>query len=122
MTVSGSGKALNKAELCEALAATGDNLYDFAWLDETSGWLHRFQPCSNCHNGYSVAKLFIATAMGLLWDEGKLSLDDPVGRFFPTDSPWRQVSVHHLLTHTSGIDRGFLDIDNDDLSQYPSDD
>lgn len=113
---------MNKAELCEALAATGDNLYDFAWLDETSGWLHRFQPCSNCHNGYSVAKLFIATAMGLLWDEGKLSLDDPVGRFFPTDSPWRQVSVHHLLTHTSGIDRGFLDIDNDDLSQYPSDD
>ena len=110
---------MNKAELCEALAATGDNLYDFAWLDETSGWLHRFQPCSNCHNGYSVAKLFIATAMGLLWDEGKLSLDDPVGRFFPTDSPWRQVSVHHLLTHTSGIDRGFLDIDNDDLSQYP---
>ena len=43
---------MNKAELCEALAATGDNLYDFAWLDETSGWLHRFQPCSNCHNGY----------------------------------------------------------------------
>ena len=113
---------MNKAELCEALAATGDNLYDFAWLDENSGWLHRFQPCSNCHNGYSVAKLFIATAIGLLWDEGKLSLDDPVGRFFPTDSPWRQVSVHHLLTHTSGIDRGFLDIDNDDLSQYSSDD
>ena len=113
---------MKETELWQALAATGDNLYDFAWLDEKGSCFHRFQPCAHCHNGYSVAKLFIATAVGLLWADGKLSLDDPVERFFPTDSPWRQVSVHHLLTHTSGIDRGFLDIDNDDLSQYPSDD
>ena len=94
---------MNETELYRALAATGDNLYDFAWLTETGGWLHRFQPCSNCHNGYSVAKLFIATAVGLLWDEGRLSPDDPVGRFFPTDSPWRQVSLHPYQRDRPGL-------------------
>ena len=113
---------MKETELWQALAATGDNLYDFAWLDETGSCFHRFQPCANCHNGYSVAKLFIATAVGLLWADGKLSLDDPVERFFPTNTRWRQVLIRHLLTHTSGIAEGFLDIDNDDLSRYPSDD
>lgn len=54
----------------------------------------------------STAKLFSAVAIGLLVDEGKLQFDDPIGKWIPEypkvigDS----VTIHHLLTHTSGIE------------------
>lgn len=52
----------------------------------------------------STTKLFTATAVMLLVDEGKLALDAPVSRYLP-DAPaqWRHVTITHLLTHTSGI-------------------
>jgi D-alanyl-D-alanine carboxypeptidase len=52
----------------------------------------------------SITKQFTATAVLMLVDEGKVSLDDEVTRFFP-DYPMqgRHITVEHLLTHTSGI-------------------
>ena len=35
------------------------------------------------HRMYSVTKSFVAIAIGFLWQEGKLSLDDPIVRFYP---------------------------------------
>lgn len=58
----------------------------------------------------STTKLFTATAIMLLVDEGKLALDAPIGRYLP-DVPahWDKVTVEHLLTHTSGIPNLSLD-------------
>jgi D-alanyl-D-alanine carboxypeptidase len=52
----------------------------------------------------STTKLFTATAIMLLVDEGRISLDTPVSRYLP-DAPqqWEQVTIEHLLTHTSGV-------------------
>jgi len=51
----------------------------------------------------SVGKQFTAGAIMLLVQDGKLSLEDPVTRFFPeAPDPWRLVTIRHLLTHTSG--------------------
>ena len=52
----------------------------------------------------STTKLFTATAIMLLVDEGKIALDAPVSSYLP-DAPkqWDKVTVEHLLTHTSGI-------------------
>lgn len=52
----------------------------------------------------STTKLFTATAIMLLVDEGKIALDAPVSRYLP-DAPkqWDKVTIAHLLTHTSGI-------------------
>lgn len=52
----------------------------------------------------STTKLFTATAIMLLVDEGKIALDAPVSRYLP-DAPkqWDKVTIEHLLTHTSGI-------------------
>jgi CubicO group peptidase (beta-lactamase class C family) len=52
----------------------------------------------------SVGKQFTATAVMMLMEEGKLSLDDKITKYFP-DSPtaWRDITVRHLLTHTSGM-------------------
>lgn len=52
----------------------------------------------------SLGKQFTAVALMLQVEGGKLTLDDPITRFFP-DAPanWKPITVRHLLTHTSGI-------------------
>jgi serine beta-lactamase-like protein LACTB len=52
----------------------------------------------------STTKLFTATAIMMLVDEGKLALDAPVTRYLK-EAPhhWDKVTIEHLLTHTSGI-------------------
>jgi len=52
----------------------------------------------------SLGKQFTAAAVMLQVEDGKLSLADPLTKFFP-DAPetWRSITVRHLLTHTSGI-------------------
>jgi len=59
----------------------------------------------------SMSKMFTSVAIAQLAQQGKLSYSDPIGKFLP-DYPNRQaakkVTLHHLLTHTSGIG-DFLD-------------
>lgn len=52
----------------------------------------------------SVGKQFTATAVMMLVEEGKVSLDDPIKKYFP-DAPetWNDIKVHNLLSHTSGL-------------------
>ncbi|WP_159699272.1 serine hydrolase [Massilia sp. 9I] len=52
----------------------------------------------------SLTKQFTATAILMLLEEGKLSLDDDITRHLP-DYPTRgkKITIEHLLTHTSGI-------------------
>lgn len=59
----------------------------------------------------SVSKVFTATAVMQLRDQGKLALDDPIVRHLPwfrVESPYAgapPITVRHLLTHTSGLPR-----------------
>lgn len=52
----------------------------------------------------SITKQFTAVAILMLVEEGKLSLDDDITKYLP-DYPTHghHISIHHLLTHTSGI-------------------
>src|ERR1700741_2147514 len=58
----------------------------------------------------STGKQFTATAVMMLMEEGKLSLEDKITKYF-TDAPasWSDITIRHLLTHTSG------------MTDYPSD-
>ena len=52
----------------------------------------------------SVGKQFAATAVMMLVEEGKLSLDDKITKFSPeAPDAWDKITVRHLLTHTSGL-------------------
>ncbi|MEX0939213.1 MAG: serine hydrolase domain-containing protein [Pirellulales bacterium] len=59
----------------------------------------------------SMTKPITATAMMILQDEGKLSIDDPVEKYIPAfaeaklraGEPVRELTIRHLLTHTSGL-------------------
>jgi CubicO group peptidase (beta-lactamase class C family) len=59
----------------------------------------------------SVGKQFVSAAILMLVEEGKVSLDDSVTKYFP-DAPasWKPILIKNLLSHTSG------------LSEYESDD
>jgi CubicO group peptidase (beta-lactamase class C family) len=59
----------------------------------------------------SMTKPISATALMMLVDEGKLSIDDPVDKHIPAfagaklagGEPVRGLTIRHLLTHTSGL-------------------
>jgi CubicO group peptidase (beta-lactamase class C family) len=59
----------------------------------------------------SVSKLFTATAILQLRDQGKLRLDDPVAQHLPwfelqsTLEGAPAITIRHLLTHTAGLPR-----------------
>lgn len=54
----------------------------------------------------SVSKQLIATGILLLVQDGKVSLDDRLSTFLDgAPDSWKGITVHHLLTHTSGLVR-----------------
>ena len=56
----------------------------------------------------SVSKQFTAMAALQLVDRGKLVLDNPIYLHFPQFSNSKDITIFHLLTHSSGI-RDFED-------------
>jgi CubicO group peptidase (beta-lactamase class C family) len=51
----------------------------------------------------SVTKQFTAAAILHLAQEGKLSIDDPLSKYFPDYPGGNKITLRHLLTHTSGL-------------------
>ena len=59
---------------------------------------------STVYQSGSLGKQFAATAVGILAQQGRLGLNDPITRWFPEGrGTWDSVRVRHLLTHTSGV-------------------
>jgi len=60
-------------------------------------------PQTRFHLG-SMTKQFTAMGILILQSQGKLSVQDPICNFF-TDchTQWQDITIHHLLTHTSGL-------------------
>ena len=50
----------------------------------------------------SISKQFTATAILLLQEQGKLSLDDKVSKYVPDLTRGNEVTIRQLLSHTSG--------------------
>lgn len=78
----------------------------------------------------SMSKAITSTAVMMLWEEGKFQLDDPISKYIPafrnpqvlkgfqysdtsytTVAAKREITIRHLLTHTSGIGYGQIDKD-----------
>lgn len=71
------------------------------------GWWAPYRP-EVPHLLYSLSKSFTSSAIGIALEEGLLSIDDPVLKFFPDDAPenpsehLRAMTVRHLLTMNTG--------------------
>ncbi len=51
----------------------------------------------------SVTKQFIAAAILVLQERGKLSVQDSLAKYYPEWPNGKNITLHHLLTHTSGL-------------------
>lgn len=86
------------------LVARGDQVL----LRKAAGLADRERNISNTPKTkfpiYSVTKQFTAAAIMLLVQDGKVSLDDRISKYY-TASPaaWQDVTIKQLLTHGSGI-------------------
>ena len=87
-------------------------LTDFA--GEASKAFHIPNTIDTKFNLGSMNKMFTSTAVARLVEAGKLSFDDPVGKWI--DESWlpkditSQITVRHLITHTSGLGSYFNDV------------
>ncbi len=51
----------------------------------------------------SMTKQFTAISILMLHEQGKLDVNDKLSKFLPDYPKGEQITLHHLLTHTSGI-------------------
>ncbi len=66
----------------------------------------------------SVTKQFTAACVLLLQQDGKLSVDDKVAKHLPEiPAAWTNVTIRHLLTHTSGI-KSYTGLDGFALTKH----
>lgn len=64
----------------------------------------------------SISKVITATAILQLKDKGKLKLDDAVAQYLP-GFPYKDITIRHLLTHTSGLPD--LELFEDLVKRFP---
>ncbi|AYQ35668.1 serine hydrolase [Runella sp. SP2] len=85
----------------------------------------------------SMSKAITSTAVMMLWEEGKFQLDDPISKYIPefknqtvlknfkfqdstytTEPVKSEITIRHLLTHTSGLGYGVIDADERFKAMY----
>lgn len=85
----------------------------------------------------SQTKAITSTAVMILWEEGKFQLDDPISKYIPefsnpqllesfneddstftTKPAGKEITIRHLITHTSGIGYGMIDGDEQFRKMY----
>jgi D-alanyl-D-alanine carboxypeptidase len=89
----------------KALSATQGPSYSIAaTIDGTPAYAKAFGEATpeSVYNIASVSKQFTAACVLLLARSGRLSLDDTVARWFPELTRADDVTIRHLLSHTSG--------------------
>lgn len=92
-------------------AVLGIRDQDGTWFGATGfADLESRTPMKTCHRtrAMSISKTFTAATVLKLADEGKLSLDDTIGRWLPANVARSltyvdDITVRHLLQHTSGL-------------------
>jgi CubicO group peptidase (beta-lactamase class C family) len=85
----------------------------------------------------SMSKAITSTAVMMLWEEGKFQLDDPISKYIPefknptllktftfrdttytTEPAKNEITIRHLLSHTSGLGYGVIDGDEKFKAMY----
>ena len=84
-------------------------------------------PTNACQNSYSVAKAFVVTAIGILYDRGLIKPEDRITEILREECPadvdprWHEITVHDALLHRLGLPGGFLDIDTHKAEEFGHD-
>lgn len=92
----------NSPGVAVLVARDGKVLFEKGWGCASIEHAAPFTPETKSRIG-SVTKQFTAAAILRLQEQGKLSVNDKLGKFIPDFPRGNEVTLHHLLTHTSGI-------------------
>lgn len=95
------------------VAKNGKPIYQRAVGEANRAWSIRNR-IDTKFNVASIGKMFTAVAVAQLVEQGKLSYDDPLSKVlpdYPNKEMAQKITVHHLLTHTSGLKEG-IPLDN----------
>jgi len=61
----------------------------------------------------SMSKAFTCAGILLLMEDGKLSVDDPVGKYFDSlPAAWKGITIRRLMNHTAGLRDDWEENDN----------
>lgn len=125
-------KSVDQKEIPGAVAIVcrnGKIIYHkaFGSADNTSG---RAMKTDDIFRIASMSKAITSTAVMMLWEQGLFQLDDPISKYIPefkdpsvldsfneSDSSFtaqpagKEITIRHLLTHTSGLGYGVIDGD-----------
>jgi CubicO group peptidase (beta-lactamase class C family) len=88
------------------LVAKGNTILFEETCGKSNKKLNKKNDSNTSFNIASTTKTFTALAIAKLAEQGKLKFTDPISKFipeYPKDIA-NQVTIHHLLTHTSGIE------------------
>jgi len=98
-------------DFATSAARTIDSLHSFILMRHgmivAEGWWQPYRP-EAAHMLYSLSKSFTSTAVGLAVNEGMLSIEDPLLKFFPEEAPSEispnlaAMQVQHLLSMSTG--------------------
>lgn len=100
-------------------SAAGSKAYSVA-VSSTDGIKTASIRNLNPQNTYSVSKVYCVTAIGMLYDEGKIKVTDTIGNIFKDEiksygideNKWKNITIHDVLKHEIGFTKGsLLDID-----------
>jgi len=99
------------------LIARGDEiLFEKYWEPFHADFLHRM---------YSVSKSIVSLAVGFAMQDGLLSLDDPIGNYFPEemaaqkDENMRNQTIRHMLMmSTAKLERGWFEARTEDRVKF----
>ncbi len=125
-------KSIDQKEIPGAVAIicrNGTIVYHkaFGSADNTAG---RGMKTDDIFRIASMSKAVTSTAVMMLWEEGLFQLDDPISKYIPefknptvldslnmsdmtytTKPAGKEITIRHLLTHTSGLGYGIIDGD-----------
>lgn len=107
--------------LFDAVMAEEAPMYDAAIITENGTEVWKNPVCHNANNSHSATKFYIATAIGQLYDAGKLDIDDKVTSFFTAeetgdtlDAGWHNVTVRQTMQHKTGMEHIPYGVDEDE--------
>jgi CubicO group peptidase (beta-lactamase class C family) len=125
-------KSIDQKEIPGAVAIVcrnGKIIYQkaFGSADNTAG---RAMKTDDIFRIASMSKAVTSTAVMMLWEQDLFQLDDPISKYIPefknpsvldslnaSDTTWttkpagKEITIRHLLTHTSGLGYGVIDGD-----------
>jgi len=99
--LSESNKAILSIEVVEKGKQTYQNQTGFAYYDST-GQKVKADAQTQYRVG-SITKMFTATLIMQLIEQGKLSLETPLSNFHPEIKNAQEITIDHMLMHRSGL-------------------